>query len=443
MSTNVERLENSRVKLTVTIDSETLEKAIDEAYRKNVKKINIPGFRKGKAPKNIIELNYGPNVFLEDAIDILLPRVYQESIDETEIQPVDQPSVDIERIERGEGATFAFEVDVYPKIELGEYKGLAVEREIVKITDEDVENVLKGQQSRNAQLVVAEHSEVQEGDFAIIDYVGYVDGKPFSGGAGENQDLEIGSGRFIPGFEEQLIGLGVGETKEIEVTFPEEYHSKELAGKEATFKVTIKELKERSLPDLDDEFAKDLGDFDTLDELKADIRKNLEDDASRRTTEQVENKLLEQIAEKSTVEIPQSMIDHQAMHLLDYFLENVQRQGLNPEQYLQMTGQTKEELRAEFEPQAKTQIINDLIIEAVNGQEGISVSDEEVNDQIEEYMSNSGELEPEMEKTMRDYWNSQRKGIEMSIERKKVLDFIVEQAQITDVEAAVEPAETE
>ena len=435
MVVKMEKLENSRVKLTVDIDGGVLEKAMDEAYRKNVKKINIPGFRKGKAPRRIIELNYGPDVFLEDAVDILLPRLYEEALRETEIHPVDQPDADIEKIDRSEGATFTFTVDVYPELELGNYKGLAVERELVQVTDEDVDSILKQQQERSSELIVVDRTTVQDGDFTVIDYIGYVDGQPFSGGAGENQTLEIGSGRFIPGFEEQLIGLEVGETKDIQVTFPTEYHAEQLAGKEATFTVTVKELKEKSLPELDDEFAKDISEHETLEELKAEIRKNLEDEATRRTTEQMENRLLELIAEDSPVEIPESMIRHQAEHLLEYFFERLKGQGLNEETYLQMTGQTREKLLSEFEPQAKTQILHDLILEAINEREGNTASEEEVNDKIQEYISSTGELTPELEATMREYWNSQRRGLEMSILRDKAIKVIVDSTQITDVEA--------
>jgi trigger factor len=441
MAAKMERLENSRVKLTVEIDAATLEGAMEEAYRKNAKHINIPGFRKGKAPRKLIELHYGPDVFVEDAVEILLPRLYQEAVQETEIQPVDQPEVDIEHIDRTEGATFVYTVDVYPELELGSYQGLKVEREIVQVSDEDVENILKQEQQRASELVVAEHDTVQEGDFVVIDFIGYVDGKPFSGGAAENHTLEIGAGHFIPGFEEQLIGVSVGETKDIQVTFPEEYHAEHLAGKEATFSVTVKELKEKFLPEIDDEFAKDISEFATLDELKAEIRKNLEDEATRRTTEKMENRLLELIAEDSSVEIPQSMIEHQAGHLMDFFFQNMRRQGFTEEMYLEMTGQSREELQAQFEPQAKTQIVYELILEAIREKEGITVSDEEIEEKIQEYLNSAGELTPELEERMREYWNSQRDSLEMSLSRDKAMQLIVESAAITEVEPAGAPEE--
>ena len=434
MAAKLEKLENSRVKLTVDIDADGLEQAMEEAYRKNVKRITIPGFRKGRAPRKLIELNYGPDVFLEDAVEILLPRLYEQAVEETKIQPVDRPEVDITDIARGKGATFTYTVDVYPELQLGTYKDLEVEREIVKITDEDVENVLKQQQERGAQLVVPERKVVQEGDFLVIDYMGYIDGQPFSGGAAENQMIQVGSGRFIPGFEEQLVGMEVGQSSKITVTFPEDYHAEQLAGKEAVFHVTVKELKVRVLPELDDEFAKDISEFDTLEELRAHIRKNLEDEATRRTNIQMENKLLELIAEGSQVEVPQSMIKLEAEYLYGSFLQSLAMQGIREDVYLEITGRSKEEILEDFEPQAKTRIIYDLILEAVREKEGIDVSEEEVDDRIKEYLEQYAD-EPEAQERVRAYWNEQREQIAMGLAREKTMQLIVDSARITEVEA--------
>ncbi len=437
MKTSLEKLENSRVRLTVDVTADVLENAIEQAYRTMRKQISIPGFRKGRAPRKIIELNYGVGVFLEEALDILLPKTYQHALAETEIRPVEQPEADVKSIEPGEGAQFTFEVDVYPEVELGNYEGLEVEREIIEITAEDVENVLKGQQERAAQLIVVDgRSDVRRGDFAVIDFIGYIDGRPFSGGAGENQTLEIGSGQFIPGFEEQLIGKEVGEEAEVTVTFPSDYHAEELAGKEAVFKVTVKELKEKSLPEIDDEFVKDISDFDTLDELKAEIRKNLEDDATRRTQAQLENRLLELIAEDTKIEVPKSMVDHQAEHLKQNFLIEMQRQGINEETYLEITKKTADDLREDFAPQALTQVVHDLILESVAKQEGIEVSEEEVDNKIEEYFDSNADLDPEVEKNIRQYWEGQRENIKLSLEREKTMNLIIEKAVVTEVPAA-------
>ncbi|MFY9525431.1 MAG: trigger factor [Firmicutes bacterium] len=433
MTTSLEKLGNSRVKLTVTIDADELEKTIDEAYRRTSKRITLPGFRKGRAPRQLIELNYGPNVFLEDALDILLPRAYDRALQETEIQPVDQPVADVEQLERGVGATLTYEVDVYPELELGEYKGLKAERTVVEVTDEDVQQVLEQQQERAAQLVGTDRTTVQEGDFVLIDFLGKVDGQPFSGGAAEDHRLLIGSQTFIPGFEEALVGFEVGQTDDITVTFPEDYHAEHLAGKEAVFTVTVKELKVKQVPALDDEFAKDISQFETLDELKAEIRKNLEDEATRRTTVEVENKLLEQIADNSKVELPKSMIVHQAEHLVEDFLQNIQSQGLTEERYLEITGQTREGLREQFEPQAEKQIVFDLIIGSIIEKEGITVSEEEVDSQIDEYLGSTSDMEEEMVARLREYWNAQRRNIEISLQREKALKFLVDNAEITEV----------
>lgn len=443
MAVKVEKLENSRVKLTVDIDANQLEQAVEEAYRRNVKKITIPGFRKGKAPRKLIELNYGPDVFLEDAVEILLPRLYEQAVEETKINPVDRPDADIEEIGRGKGAVFTYTVDVYPELRLGNYKGLEVEREVVRITDEDVERVLQTQRERAAELIVPERTTVQEGDFCRIDFLGFIDGKPFSGGAAEDYMIRVGAGQFIPGFEEQMIGMEVGQTSEIKVTFPEDYHAEHLAEQEAVFKVTIKELKEKVLPELDDEFAKDISDFDTLEELRGYIRKNLEDEATRRTNQKVENKLLELIAEDSEVEIPQSMIKREAEYLVRTFFQSLAMEGISEQVYLESTGSSREELAKSFEPQAKARIINDLILEAVREKEGIDVSDEEVDDRIKEYVGEDQDekLGPEAQERVREYWNQQRENVALGIATRKALDFIIEHARITDVEAPQQSSE--
>ncbi|NLJ80015.1 MAG: trigger factor [Firmicutes bacterium] len=437
MKTSMEKLENSRVRLTVDLDGEILEKALEEAYRTTGKKISIPGFRKGRAPRKIIELNYGAGVFLEEAVDLLLPRAYEHAVKESGIRPVDQPDAEIKHVRLGEGAAFLFEVDVYPQVSLGSYRGLKAEREIVEISEEDVTDVLKKQQEQSAELVVVDsRREVQKGDFAIFDFRGYIDGQAFPGGAGENQTLEIGAGQFIPGFEEQMIGAKVGETKEIEVTFPEEYQSRELAGKKATFQVTVKELKEKSLPEIDDEFAKDISEYETLAELKEEIRKNLEDEATRRTEAELENRLLELIAADSEVVVPESMVKHQTEHLLTRILGEAQRQGINEETYLQLTGKTKEDLQKELEPQALTQIVHDLILESVAEKEGITATEEEVEKEIEQYLNFDSQLDPALEKNMREYWESQKDSIKLSLQRKKTAEFLKAEAEIVEIVAA-------
>ena len=406
MKTTMERLENSRVRLTVECDAEALEEAIQGAYRRVAKRITIPGFRKGRAPRKLIELNYGPEVFFEDAVDILFPKAYKQALDETGIQAVDQPDVDIEEIDLGTGVTFKIEVDVYPEVELGTYFGLEAEKEKVNVTEEDVDRILRDYQNRSAELIVVDsRTDVQEGDYAIIDFAGYIDGEPFSGGAAQDHMLQVGSGQFIPGFEEQLVGMNVGETKDVVVTFPEDYHAEHLAGKEATFKVTIKELKERIVPELDDDFAKDISESaSTLAELREEIRKNLEEEAERRTTVALENKLLDKIGENSKIELPQSMVRHQAEHLVDDFFMNMLYQGISRERYLEITNQTEEQLVTQFEGEAARRLRNDLILEAVAKAEGIEVSDEEVAAEIDRRVAENEGREEEARK----YFESQK-----------------------------------
>ncbi len=437
MKTTMERLENSRVRLTVECDAEALEEAIQGAYRRVAKRITIPGFRKGRAPRKLIELNYGPEVFFEDAVDILFPKAYKQALDETGIQAVDQPDVDIEEIDLGTGVTFKIEVDVYPEVELGTYFGLEAEKEKVNVTEEDVDRILRDYQNRSAELIVVDsRTDVQEGDYAIIDFAGYIDGEPFSGGAAQDHMLQVGSGQFIPGFEEQLVGMNVGETKDVVVTFPEDYHAEHLAGKEATFKVTIKELKERIVAELDDDFAKDISESaSTLAELREEIRKNLEEEAERRTTVALENKLLDKIGENSKIELPQSMVRHQAEHLVDDFFMNMLYQGISRERYLEITNQTEEQLVTQFEGEAARRLRNDLILEAVAKAEGIEVSDEEVAAEIDRRVAENEGREEEARK----YFESQKESLRLMLERQKTIEAIVEHAQITEVEAGAEP----
>ncbi|MGI6147922.1 MAG: trigger factor [Firmicutes bacterium] len=436
MKTTMEKLENSRVRLTVECDAEALEEAIQGAYKRVVKRVTIPGFRKGKAPRKLIELNYGPEVFFEDAVDILFPKAYRSALDETGIEVVDQPDVDIEKIEIGSGVTFKIEVDVYPEVELGTYIGLEAEREKVNITDEDVDRVLRDQQERFAELIVVDsRTDVREGDYAIIDFAGYLDGEPFSGGAAQDHLLQVGSGQFIPGFEEQLVGMNIGETKDVVVTFPEDYHAEHLAGKEVTFKVTVKELKERVVPELDDDFAKDVSESaSTLVELREEIRKNLQEEAERRTTIALENKLLDKIGEDSKIDLPQSMIRHQAEHMVNDFFMSLMYRGISREGYLKATNQTEEDLISQFEGEAARRLRHDLILEAVAKAEGITVSDEEVEAEIDRRVADNEGHEEEARK----YFEGQKESIRLMLQRQRTMQTIVDSAKITEVEPVKE-----
>lgn len=439
MNVNLEKLENSRVRLTVEADAAKLEEGLAHAYRTVNRQIAIPGFRKGKAPRSIVERYYGVSIFFEDALDYLVPQLYEAAVKETGITPVDQPELDLEKIEPGEGLSLVFEVDVYPEIELGQYKGLSVEKRVRKVDKADVDRELEQLRMQHSELIAVDsRDDVQEGDFANIDFKGYLDGKPFSGGAAAGYTLEIGSGQFIPGFEEQLIGMKVGEEKDINVTFPEQYHSEELAGKEVTFNVKINGLKERSLPELDDEFAKDLGEYETLAELRDSIRERLEASLTRVTKEEMENKLIEQIIENSTINLPRSMIQGQVETMFNNFRFNLMYSGMTLEQYLEFTNQTEEELQKEMEPEAIRQLKRSLILDEVAEQEGISVSDEEIERKIDEMVEESSDPEQ-----TRQNWENSRDRLTTMIKIDKTWDFLFENAEVTEVEVDSEDAAEE
>lgn len=431
MDVKLEKMENSRVKLTIEVGADKLEEGLAHAYRKVVKEVTIPGFRKGKAPRPILERQYGQGVLFEDAIDYLLPKLYDAAVEENEIRPVSQPDISLNDINVETGFSFDAEVDVFPEIELGEYKGLAVEKRIVEITDEQIEQELINLQNQHSELIVVDsRDDVQEGDFAIIDFKGFLDGVPFSGGAAEDHNLEIGSGQFIPGFEEQLIGMKVGEEKDIDVTFPENYGSPDLAGKAVVFNVKIKSLKERMLPELDDEFAKDVSEFGTLAELKADIREKLEKSATDGTKREVENKLIEQIIANSTINLPESMIEQQVDFGLNNLSTNLMYSGMTLEMYLEYMQRTEEDLREEIRPDAINQIKSDLLLDEIATKEGFSVSEEEVNSKIDELVEESNN--PEQTRTN---WEMRKGSVENMIKTEKTWDFLLEHANITEITA--------
>src|SRR5690554_5369573 len=308
MSSKVEKIENNVAKLEIQVSPEDFAKAMEKAYKKNVKRFNIPGFRKGKAPMKIIEVQYGEGVFYEDAFDFVFPDAYRKAIDENNLEPVAQPDIDIDTISKSEGLVIKAEVAVKPEVELGEYKGIQVEKREANIGEEEVAKELENMREKNARLVSVEDRGIQVGDTAIIDFKGFMDDEAFEGGEGTNHSLEIGSGQFIPGFEEQLVGVKVGEETKVEVNFPEEYQAKELAGKAAVFQVAVNEIKMKELPELDDEFAKDVSEFDTLEELKEDTRKKLLEGEEHRIKHEVEDAILEKVVENASMEIPEAMV---------------------------------------------------------------------------------------------------------------------------------------
>ena len=426
MNCKVEKTENANeVKLEITVEAEKFENAMKKVYFQNAKYINIPGFRKGKAPMNIVEKYYGAQIFYEDAFNDVATQSYGEALDENNIDAVSRPVVDIVQMEKGKDLIFTAVVQVKPEVELGKYKGISLKKVEYKVEDKDVEKELKQMQDRNSRLVTVDDRPLENGDIATIDFEGFVDGVAFEGGKAEGHELEIGSGAFIPGFEEQLVGMKIDEEREIKVTFPKEYFSKDLAGKDATFKVKLHEIKKKELPELDDEFAKDVSEFDTLNELKASIKERLEKDNEQKAKYETEDAAIKAVCEEAKVDIPSGMIEMEVEHMMQDFNQRLSYQGLNMEQYLKMIGKTEDEIKKEYEPQAKDSIKSRLTLEAIKKAEKIEASDEEINEKLEEMAKNYGKKVEEISdnENLKNY-------IKEGIESEKAIDFIVKNAKI-------------
>ncbi|WP_418715240.1 trigger factor [Blautia hydrogenotrophica] len=382
MSLQVEKMEKNMAKLTIEVSAEELEKAIQGAYLKNKNKITLPGFRKGKAPRKMIEKMYGTGVFLEDAANALIPTAYSDALQECDLEIVSQPEIDVTQLEAGKPFIFTAEVAVKPEVTLGEYKGVEIKKIEVEVTEEEIEAELKKEQENNSRTIVVEDRAVESGDIATIDFEGFVDGTPFEGGKGTDYPLTIGSNTFIPGFEDQLIGANTGDKLDVNVTFPEEYQAKDLAGKAAVFKCEIKKIEKKELPELDDEFAKDVSEFDTLDEYKADIKKNLTEKKEADAKRQKEDEAVDKAVENASMEIPEAMIKTQVNQMVDDFSRRMQAQGLSMEQYFQFTGMTIDKLLEEMKPQALKRIQTRLVLEKIAEVENIQPSEERVEEEI-------------------------------------------------------------
>ncbi len=382
MSLQVEKLENNMAKLTIEVSAEELEKALQGAYLKQRKSIAVPGFRKGKVPRQMIEKMYGPEIFYNDAADALLPDAYAKAYDESGLEIVSQPEIDIVQLEKGKPFIFTAEVALKPEVTLGEYKGLTVDKAELEVTDEEVTAKLAEEQNKNARTVSVTDRAVQDGDEVVLDFEGFVDGVAFEGGKGENYPLTIGSGSFIPGFEEQLVGAEAEKEVEVNVTFPEEYHAENLAGKPAVFKCTVHEIKVKEVPELDDDFAAEVSEFDTLDEYKADIKAKLTEEKAAAAKRAKEDQAVEKAVANATMEIPEAMITTQSRQMMDDFARNMQQQGLTMEQYFQFTGLTAEKMLEEVRPQAVKRIETRLVLEAVVKAENIEISDEKFDEEI-------------------------------------------------------------
>jgi trigger factor len=384
MTVKWEKLEGNTGVLTVEVSAEKVNDGLTAAFNKVVKTVNVPGFRKGKMPRQMFEKRFGVESLYQDALDILLPEAYGNAIDEAGIEPIDRPDIDIEQMEKGKELIFKATVQVKPEVTLGEYKGLEVEEFDTTVTDEDVAKELETLQNRQAELVVKEEGTAELGDTVVLDFEGFVDGEAFEGGKAENHSLELGSGSFIPGFEEQLVGVATGESKDVEVSFPEEYHAAELAGKPAVFKVTVHEIKGKELPALDDEFAKDVDEeVETLDALKEKIRTRLENSKKHEAEHHLRDTLVEKAAENAQVDIPEVMVTNEVNRMLQEFEQRLQMQGMNLELYFQFSGQDENALREQMNEEAVTRVRVALTLEAIAKAENIEATDEDVNAELE------------------------------------------------------------
>lgn len=428
MSVQVEKLEKNMAKLTIEVSAEEFEKALNVAYNKNKGKMSVPGFRKGKVPRAMIEKMYGPEVFYEDAANEVIGDTYSKEIETlTDIEIVSRPTVDVTQCEKGKSFIYTAEVALKPEVELGKYKGVKIDKIDTAVSDEEVDAEIKKEQESNARTVVVEDRAVEDGDIAVIDFEGFVDGVAFEGGKGENHSLTIGSGQFIPGFEEQLIGANTGDDVEVKVTFPEDYHADDLAGKEAVFKCKVHEIKKKELPELNDEFAAEVSEFDTLDEYKADVKKNLEEKKEKEAKDKKEEAVIDAIIADSKMEIPDAMIDTQARQLAEDYAQRLQMQGLSLEQYFMFTGLTMETFLEQMKPNALKRIQSRLVLEAVVKAENFEASDDDMAKEIEK-MAEQYKMEVDKVKELIGDDEYATKQIKEDICIQKAVDFVVENA---------------
>lgn len=382
MSLQVEKLEKNMAKLTIEVPAEDLEKALQNAYKKQKNKISLPGFRKGKVPRQMIEKMYGPEIFYDDAANELIPKAYAKAYDESGLDIVSRPEIDVVQIEKGKPFVFTAEVAIKPEVTLGEYKGLEVDKVSTRVTQKEIDAKVQEEAEKNAREIVVEDRPVQDGDEVIMDFEGFVDGVAFEGGKGENYPLTIGSGSFIPGFEEQLVGAEAEKEVEVNVTFPEDYHAEELKGKAAVFKCTVHEIKTKEIPEIDDEFASEVSEFDTLEEYKADIKAKIKEQKVAEGKTKQEDQVVEQAVKNASYEIPEAMVDTQVSQMMDEFSQRIRSQGLSMEQYFQFTGMTQEKMLEEMRPQAVKRIETRLVLEAIVKAENIEITDERLDEEI-------------------------------------------------------------
>lgn len=423
MSVQVENLEKNMAKLTIEVPAEELEKAIQAAYMKEKSKISIPGFRKGKVPRTMIEKMYGPEIFFEDAANTLISQEYPKAVDESGLDVVSRPKIDVTQIEKGKPFIFTAEVAVKPEVTLGTYMGIQVAKEDVSVTDEELDAEIDKERESNARMITVEDRPVADGDTAVIDYEGFVDGEAFEGGKAENQPLVIGSHSFIDTFEEQLVGKNTGEEVVVNVTFPEEYHAPELAGKPAVFHVKINEIKSKELPELDDEFAQDVSEFDTLAEYRDSVKEKLLKRKETEAEHKREEEAIQKIVEDSQMEIPDAMIDTQVRSMVEDFANRIAQQGLSMEQYMQFTGMTIEQMQEQMKPDALKRIQNSLVLEAIAKDQDIQISEEEVEEELGKMAQMYGMPVDELKKLIGD---SEKDSIKLDLSIQKAVKLVME-----------------
>lgn len=425
MSVQVEKLEKSMAKLTITVEAAKFDAAVDSAYQKNKGKIALPGFRKGKAPRAMIEKMYGTGVFFEDAANELIPEAYETAAKESELEIVAQPEIEVTQMDKGTDFIFTATVAIKPEVTLGDYKGIEVEKKEAEVSEEEITAEIDKAREANSRLITIEDRATEDGDTVIIDFDGYVDGKQFEGGYAEDYTLVLGSHSFIDNFEDQLVGKNLGEDVEVNVTFPEEYHVDELKGKPALFKAKIKEIQKKELPELDDDFAQDVSDFDTLDEYKADVEKKILENKENQIKREQEDQIIEKIIENAQMEIPQQMIAAQTRQMTQEFAQRLQSQGLSLEQYMQFTGLTPQKMMEDLEPQALKRIQSRLVLEAVVAAENIEASDEEIDKELENMASM---YQMEIDKLKELIGDDEKKQIGMDLAVQKAVEFVVKEA---------------
>ena len=435
MSVQVENLEHNIAKLTIEVDAAEFDAACKKVYNRKKGSYNLPGFRKGKVPMNIIEKTYGPGIFYEDAANEIMPKAYADALEETKLDVVSRPEVDVTQIGKGENFIFTVSVAVKPEVTLGQYKGLEVEKDAVEVTDEEVDAELKKAQEQNAREVTIEDRPVKEGDIITLNYAGTIDGVPFDGGTAESQKLEIGSHSFIDTFEDQLVGLNIGDEKDVEVTFPEEYHAAELAGKPANFHVKVLGITEKQLPEIDDDFAQDTTEFDSLEDYKADIKAKLLESKEEQAKNNMENALVEKAVENAEMDIPEAMVDSQVDQMVQEFQQRVSYQGISFEQYLQFTGQNPEAFRESMRPEAMRRIQSSLVLEAIVAAENIEATEEDLNKEFERMASM---YQMEADQIASYMGEAEKENMKNDIAIQKAVDFIREQAVVTEASEELE-----